>query len=199
VGALREEYPKALRDDGVGGRVEIWLFIGKDGSVLRNQVKTPSDEPALDAAARLVAEQMRFQPAEYEGTATSVWVSQWINFETEASPPEAKTDASPESAVTPRRAADTGADSTRGILLKTDEKRLELPPLPPGSEAIEPGLEPLIVIDGVILAPGTPMPDLDTDDIERVEVVKGAAAARLYGDRGANGVIQITTKEGGSS
>jgi TonB-dependent SusC/RagA subfamily outer membrane receptor len=43
------------------------------------------------------------------------------------------------------------------------------------------------------------MPDLDPDDIESVEVIKGDAAARLYGDRGANGVIQITTKEGGPS
>jgi TonB family protein len=201
VEALREEYPKALRDAGVGGRVEIWLFIGKDGSVLKNQVKTSSDEPALDTAARLVADRMTFQPAEYEGQPTTVWVSQWISFETERSISAAEADASPpsEEADASSEADATDADAPRRILISTDEGTLVLPPLPPGSESINSGLEPLIVIDGVILAPGTPMPDLDPDDIESVEVIKGDAAARLYGDRGANGVIQITTKEGGPS
>jgi len=54
--------------------------------------------------------------------------------------------------------------------------------------------EPLYIVDGVIL--GDQMVDLDALDIETVEVVKGAAAASLYGSRAANGVIQIRTKRG---
>jgi len=54
--------------------------------------------------------------------------------------------------------------------------------------------EPLYIVDGVIL--GSSMVDLDALDIETVEVVKGAAAASLYGSRAANGVIQIRTKRG---
>ncbi|MDZ7682932.1 MAG: TonB-dependent receptor plug domain-containing protein [Fodinibius sp.] len=38
--------------------------------------------------------------------------------------------------------------------------------------------------------------DLNPEDIERIEVVKGAAAAALYGSRANNGVVQIFTKEG---
>src|SRR5205814_8160197 len=38
--------------------------------------------------------------------------------------------------------------------------------------------------------------DLNPDDIERVEVLKGAAAATLYGSEATNGVIQIFTKRG---
>jgi TonB-linked SusC/RagA family outer membrane protein len=57
---------------------------------------------------------------------------------------------------------------------------------------------PLIVVDGVILAQtvdaGTA--DLNSLDIESVEVVKGAAAASLYGSRASNGVIQIRTRRG---
>lgn len=56
--------------------------------------------------------------------------------------------------------------------------------------------EPLYIVDGVILADGTGMADLDALDIENIEVVKGAAAASLYGSRAANGVVQITTKRG---
>lgn len=55
---------------------------------------------------------------------------------------------------------------------------------------------PLMVVDGVILAESSA--DISTLDIESVEIVKGAAAASLYGSRAASGVIQIRTKRGGS-
>jgi TonB-dependent SusC/RagA subfamily outer membrane receptor len=54
--------------------------------------------------------------------------------------------------------------------------------------------EPLYIVDGVIL--GSSLVDLDALDIQSIEVVKGAAAASLYGSRAANGVIQIRTKRG---
>ena len=54
--------------------------------------------------------------------------------------------------------------------------------------------EPLYIVDGVILS--SSLVDLDALDIQTVEVVKGAAAASLYGSRAGNGVIQIRTKRG---
>ena len=53
---------------------------------------------------------------------------------------------------------------------------------------------PLYVVDGVILAAGTIISELDPKRIESVEVIKGAAAESLYGSRAANGVIRITTR-----
>ena len=53
---------------------------------------------------------------------------------------------------------------------------------------------PLFVVDGVIV--GSTMGDIDAQDIESVEVVKGAAAASMYGSRAGAGVINITTKRG---
>ena len=53
---------------------------------------------------------------------------------------------------------------------------------------------PLYVVDGVIL--GSNPADIAALDIESIEVVKGAAAASLYGSRAANGVIQIRTARG---
>ena len=57
---------------------------------------------------------------------------------------------------------------------------------------------PLIVVDGVILSQSfdASTSDLESLDIESVEVVKGAAAASLYGSRASAGVIQIRTKRG---
>jgi TonB-linked SusC/RagA family outer membrane protein len=53
---------------------------------------------------------------------------------------------------------------------------------------------PLYIIDGVVLAGSTV--DFDALNIESIEVVKGAAAASIYGARAAAGVVQITTSRG---
>jgi TonB-linked SusC/RagA family outer membrane protein len=56
---------------------------------------------------------------------------------------------------------------------------------------------PLIAVDGTILGTtGGTTADLDGLEIERIEVVKGAAAASLYGSRAQAGVIQIWTRRG---
>jgi len=60
---------------------------------------------------------------------------------------------------------------------------------------------PLIYVDGVRInglndLEGVFLPSLDPDDIDRIEVIKGPAAERLYGEEGANGVIQIFMKLG---
>lgn len=53
--------------------------------------------------------------------------------------------------------------------------------------------EPLVVIDGVM---GGNMNLLDPNDIQSMDVLKDASATAIYGSRGANGVIIITTKKG---
>ena len=57
---------------------------------------------------------------------------------------------------------------------------------------------PLMVVDGVIQSQsfGAATADLESMDIESIEVVKGAAAASLYGSRAASGVIAIRTRRG---
>jgi TonB-linked SusC/RagA family outer membrane protein len=55
---------------------------------------------------------------------------------------------------------------------------------------------PLIVIDGVIQSENGGLADLNGLDIEHVEIVKGAAAASLYGARAQAGVVMISTKRG---
>ena len=64
--------------------------------------------------------------------------------------------------------------------------------------SINKSTSPLVVVDGVILSQSfdASSADLQGLDIESVEVVKGAAAASLYGSRASNGVIQIRTRRG---
>lgn len=77
-----------------------------------------------------------------------------------------------------------------------------------GTSTISSSAEPLYIVDGVIIDNssnelvnlggyvGNRLADLNPNDIDHIEVVKGAAAAALYGSRANNGVIQIFTKRG---
>lgn len=56
--------------------------------------------------------------------------------------------------------------------------------------------DPLVVIDGVPTDLG--LNSLNTADIERIDVLKDASATAIYGSRGANGVVMVTTKRGTS-
>jgi iron complex outermembrane receptor protein len=63
-----------------------------------------------------------------------------------------------------------------------------------GVGSVRTGSQPLYVIDGVPIH-GNAM-FLNSKDIKSIDVLKDAAATAIYGSRGANGVIEITTKEG---
>lgn len=77
-----------------------------------------------------------------------------------------------------------------------------------GTTSINAGNEPLYIIDGVpfnsqplqTISNGgqsiNPLSDINPNDIEHIEVLKDANATAIYGARGANGVILVTTKRG---
>lgn len=86
-----------------------------------------------------------------------------------------------------------------------------------GTSSITAGNEPLYVIDGVPLSnetgtlssisssrngfqeqPVNPLASLNMEEIESIQVLKDASAAAIYGSRGSNGVVLITTKKGKS-
>src|SRR5690606_36136907 len=74
-----------------------------------------------------------------------------------------------------------------------------------GNTSVSVSNNPLYVIDGVILnATGltngsTPIDYINPNDIASIEVLKDASSTAIYGARGANGVILVTTKRGGQS
>jgi TonB-linked SusC/RagA family outer membrane protein len=63
-----------------------------------------------------------------------------------------------------------------------------------GATQIAGSQNPLIIVDGVQMQ-GT-LADINVDDIESIEVVKGASASALYGSQAGNGVIVVTSKRG---
>lgn len=74
-----------------------------------------------------------------------------------------------------------------------------------GSSSISASNEPLYVVDGMIInndnlsstaAATSALADINLNDIQSIEILKDASAAAIYGSRGANGVVLITTKRG---
>jgi len=74
-----------------------------------------------------------------------------------------------------------------------------------GAASVSAGTQPLYVLDGIPLitdnesnngAPTNPLLTLSPNEIESIDVLKDASSAAIYGARGANGVVIITTKKG---
>ena len=92
--------------------------------------------------------------------------------------------------------------STSGLMNATPVIRIR------GTNSISYSSQPLFVIDGVpsisseqnggTAAAASPLSSINPDDIESIDIAKDAAATAIYGSRGANGVIFITTKRGKS-
>ncbi len=93
---------------------------------------------------------------------------------------------------------------TDTIAIQQNAARLRLePPAPPPAPFFSHGLvrlnannpfPPLFIVDGKELPPGVDINTLDPNDIESITVWKDGKATLQYGDRGKNGVIDITTK-----
>jgi TonB-linked SusC/RagA family outer membrane protein len=64
-----------------------------------------------------------------------------------------------------------------------------------GINSLQSGTRPMILIDGIEVR-ATDLNAIDLSNVERIEVVEGAASATIYGAQGANGAIQIFTKKG---
>lgn len=64
-----------------------------------------------------------------------------------------------------------------------------------GGSSLRGSNSPLVVVDGFPMGDAGNLKQINPDDIESVEVLKDASASAIYGSRGANGVILITTKD----
>ncbi|WP_086477328.1 SusC/RagA family TonB-linked outer membrane protein [Arenibacter amylolyticus] len=77
-----------------------------------------------------------------------------------------------------------------------------------GPSTISGSSDPLYIVDGIIISNSSNelidlggnsqnrLADLNPNDIDKIEIIKGAAAAAIYGSRASNGVVQIFTKKG---
>ena len=83
-----------------------------------------------------------------------------------------------------------------GVNISSNFKPGELPVVRVrGNRSLTADNDPLYVIDGIPLVSGS-ISDISPNDIASIEVLKDASATAIYGSRGANGVVLITTRKG---
>lgn len=78
---LRRNYPPILRDAGIGGTVNVHIWLDENGEIVRSRIGQSSGYPALDEAALRVVEIMRFAPAQNRDRAVRVIVNLPVHFE----------------------------------------------------------------------------------------------------------------------
>ena len=85
-----------------------------------------------------------------------------------------------------------GVNITRGIT-PSDDSSIKIR----GTNTINSGSSPIYVVDGLVMDNQFGFYNsINVNDVESIEVLKDASATALYGSRGANGVIVVTTKKG---
>jgi len=65
-----------------------------------------------------------------------------------------------------------------------------------GARSLTASNSPLYVVDGIPIMSGSGIETLNEQDIQSIEILKDASATAIYGSRGANGVVLVTTKRG---
>ena len=79
--ALMREYPRILREAGIGGTVVVWFLVSEEGTVLERRVSESSGHNLLDEAALRVADAFTFSPAMNRDKIVPVWILLPITFQ----------------------------------------------------------------------------------------------------------------------
>jgi len=121
VAALEREYPPLLKDAGIGGTVQVWLFIDEGARVVRVQVNESSGHKALDDAAIQVANVIEFTPALNRDQGRPVWISLPIEFTTSDGYETEVSERRPEVERTEERVATIPSDVATPVARQTGE------------------------------------------------------------------------------
>ena len=168
------KYPKEARSKGIDGMSVIRMVIEKDGSVTNVSTLRDPGAGTGDEAARVTREMPKWIPGKQSGEAVRVQYVLPVKFKLEGD--------------TPKDVENILQGKTSGVNITNEEKsNIVL------KTSNYKGPQPLIVIDGKI-KPETSIEQIKPDDIKAINVLKGEKALEKYGDKGENGVIEITMK-----
>ncbi len=191
---LRERYPLLLKEAGVDGTVSLWLYVDRTGEVAKVQVQASSGYTSMDRAAVEVARRMVFEPARNDGRPLAVWISRDVTFRSDAGT-GASESGEGDGALRSEdvRGVEVDAEEGAARVRSSDGRVLKIR----GDTILNLSSPPLVFVDGERVEDESVLDALSPDDIASIEVIKGPAAERLYGEEAADGVIRIETKDGG--
>ena len=200
-------YPAAARRANVEGKVFLTFVVNSDGSIQNIQVLKGIGFGTEEEAIRVMKQTPKWIPgAKEDGKKVRVKYNLPISF---VLPKEKKEIGQavlvekdlPIVTVTRKPDANAEVDSLIGLKFR----------LPNSGEEFDKNFkvsirgrgfigsnEPLFVLDGVVSPIESPkyFSDISPNAIEKIEILKGEKATKLYGVRGSNGVVLVTTKQG---
>jgi TonB family protein len=183
-------YPAEARSNGVQGRVIISFVVETDGSLSNLRIARGIGHGADEEAVRVLALSPNWQPGIQNGKKVRVAYSVPISFTLEA--------AEHAKAVENKTGATNGIKgSVSSIVVYQDNSAL-----PDTGKRLTGGpidgfvSKPLVIIDGKQSDYSNGLISmLNPRDIESISILKDKSATALYGPKGANGVIVVTTKK----
>jgi TonB family protein len=177
------KYPVELRKSGVQGKVFVNFIVEKDGSLSTLKILKDIGHGAGDETMRVMKLSPKWEPGVQNGRKVRVNYTVPINFTLNDVPKK-------ETAGPKTRSLAQGRDSVSQLASVDTGKRKAAPV----SGINTGGAQPLCVVNG-IEKPASILNTLNPNSIQSINVLKNTSAQSLYGDKGKNGVIVITTKQ----
>jgi len=179
-------YPAEMRRNNVQGRVIISFVVETDGSLSGFKVARGIGYGADEEAIRVLAQSPKWTPGIQNGKKVRVAYSVPISFSLDNGSGGKSGDNNIPGAK----------GSVKGLTLRQDSRN----PADSNKKPVElhlngTGANPLVVIDGKQSDGFAGLNSLNPNDIESISVLKDKSATALYGAKGANGVILVTTKK----
>ena len=176
-------YPVEAQKQKIQGRVVVQFVVNDEGKVSNAKI-VYSIDTYLDAEAlRIINAMPDWTPGKQGGKNVSVRYVLPIQFKlqgNEKTESPAKSLSGKVAEVDSKDSQDSGVDIMTTKTTTTTTSKL--------------GSDVLVVLDGIII-PNSQLNDIDPKDIESMSVLKDKSATELYGEKGNNGVIIITSKK----
>jgi TonB family protein len=176
----RIRYPAKAQRANVEGKVFVKFVVQKDGEIGSIDILKGIGFGCDEEAIRVIAQMPKWTPGKQNGRAVSVYFTMPISFRLgdEVAKERFPKGASglPVDFINPK--TEVSSTATKIII----------------NGSVGEG-KPIFVVDGVLSPEGT-LQDLDPANIKEISVLKGANATDLYGQKGKDGVILISTKKG---
>ena len=174
------KYPVQSQENKVEGKVYIRFIVTEKGNITKVAVMRSLDQYCNEEALRVIKEMPKWTPGKQNGKNVSVYYVIPIKFKLTGSSTNSEKN-------TPKKKFHavidhgTNLNSSNSTSHTTINKSGDATP-------------PLYILNGKEIS-GTEMKKLDPNNIQSINVLKDKSATEKYGDKGANGVIEITLKE----
>ena len=176
-------YPVEAQKQKIQGRVVVQFVVNDEGKVSSAKIVNSIDTYLDAEALRIINAMPDWTPGKQGGKNVSVRYVLPIQFKlqgNEKTESPAKSLSGKVAEVDSKDSQDSGVDIMTTKTTTTTTSKL--------------GSDVLVVLDGIII-PNSQLKDIDPKDIESMSVLKDKSATELYGEKGKNGVIIITSKK----